>query len=133
MKKLLIAFLFAGAIASMNACKEAPDNSGKTTVIEDSLNTVLPTWNALHIKVSEDNRDMNIIIGDPVFYSASPEAKAQKTGELAKMILRIYGPNNELEKGTLVVTKDIHNKGEQPKDGITIPIDFAALKKAEGQ
>lgn len=130
MMKKLLAFIFIGFIAATTACKEGNDNDGKTQIVQDSLSTVFPTWQALKIKVDDDRTNMNVIIGDATFYNAPQDVKNQKAIALGKMVLRIYGKDNYLEKGNLIVTKDIHNTSETPADGITMPIDFAGLKKA---
>jgi len=131
MKKLLTV-IFIALIAGMSSCKEGNDNDGKTQVVQDSLINVFPTWQALKIKIDENRTQMTVIIGDASFYNANADVKNQKALELAKMILRIYGKDNYLEKGTLIVTKDVHNTSETPADGISIPINFADLKKAAG-
>jgi hypothetical protein len=129
MKKLL-PLVFIAFVATMFSCKDRTENDGKTLIIQDSLINIFPTWQALKIKVSEDRSQMDVIIGDATFYNASPEVKNQKAMELGKMVLRIYGKDSYLEKGRLVVTKDIHNNSETPADGIAIPINFAEMKKA---
>jgi hypothetical protein len=125
---LAVAVLFV-ALFAMPSCKEVDDNDGKTRVIQDSLINVLPTWQALHIRVSEDRSEMTIVVGDATFYKATDEVKNKKALEVGKMVLRIYGPDNYLKKGTLIVTQDVSNKSETPPDGISTPIDFEGLKK----
>lgn len=132
MKLRIVPLLAAAAIGALlcSSCKEEADaNDGKTLVIQDSLSTVLPTWQALKVKL-ENKSHMNVIVGDAKLYTATPEEKAKKAEELGKMILRIYGKNNLLEDGNLVVTKNVRNQSETPEDGISTPIPFAELKKA---
>ena len=128
MKKLLLPVLLI-SVTSFFSCKEGVDNDGKTRIIQDSLNSVLPTWQALKIKV-EDNTNMKIVVGDATFYKASADVKAKKAEALGEMVLRIYGKGNYLEKGTLIVTSDVKNNSETPADGISVPIDFSEMKKA---
>jgi hypothetical protein len=132
MKQFLAFLIVATSVLLMPSCQEMNDNDGKTRIIQDSLNNVLPTWQALKIKVEDNRTRMTVVVGDATFYKASDEVKSKKAADLGKMILRIYGPNNYLEKGTLIVTKDVQNNSEAPADGISIPIDFEGLKKAEG-
>ena len=129
MKKLLGVLITLSLSTVMLSCKEVSDNDGKTLIIQDSLNKVLPTWQALKIKVEDDRKQMTIIVGDAQFYASSADVKSKKADDLGKMVLRIYGKENYLEKGNLIVTKDIHNTSESPVDGINTPIDFTALKK----
>ena len=128
MKRLIPLVLVV--LVALFSCNEKAENDGKTTVVHDSMATVLPTWQALKVKVSDDKNDMLIVVGDATLYKASDEVKKQKAEEVAKMVLRIYGPNNYLEKGKLIITADIKNEAEAPADGITLPLDFAAMKKA---
>ncbi len=131
MKYLLAVLVIAGTLITAPSCKEMNDNDGKTQVVQDSLINILPTWQALNIEVSNDRSQMDLVVGDASFYKASDEVKKQKALDLGRMILRIYGPNNYLEKGTLTVTRDVHNKSNAPADGIKVPIDIAALKKGQ--
>jgi hypothetical protein len=129
MKKLLLLLLPLLSMGALFSCKEGVDNEGKTRIIQDSLNSVLPTWQALKIKVEDDHSTMNIVVGDATFYNASDDEKKKKAIELGQMVERIYGKGNYLEKGNLIVTKDVRNTSERPADGITIPIDFKVLNK----
>ncbi len=129
MKKLL--FILAPALFafSMFSCKEIADTSGKTTIVHDSMVNVLPTWQSLKIKLNDDQDEMLIVVGDASFYKATPEEKTRKAEEAGKMILRIYGKDNYLRKGELIVTKDLRNESWAPADGISTPIDFELLKR----
>jgi len=129
MKRILFASIFLSSSVFLYSCKEVNENDGKTRVIQDSLINVLPTWQALKIKVEEDRSKMIIVVGDQQFYNASPDEKSKKAEKLGEMILRIYGKDNYLEKGALIVTKDVQNQSETPTDGISTPIDFVSLKK----
>jgi hypothetical protein len=131
MKHIHILLLLLLPLVTLCSCDEMTDNDGKTRIIQDSLNTVLPTWQALKIKVENDRTEMNVVVGDATFYKASPEVKKQKAEELGKMILRIYGKDSYLKKGSLTVTADIRNQSEHPEDGIIVPIDFTALKEGK--
>ena len=114
------------------SCNEI-DVDGKTRVIQDSLVKILPTWQALKIKVGDNNTSMLIVVGDASLYKATDGEKVQKATEVGQMVLRIFGKGNYLKKGNLIVTADIHNSSENPPDGVSIPIDFASLKKTVSQ
>jgi hypothetical protein len=130
MKKVFLGLALAAAVFAVPSCKEGNNNDGKTTIIQDSLINVLPTWQALKIKIDDNRTEMNVIVGDASFFKASADAKAKKADELCKMILRIYGKGNYLKKGSLIVTADVHNTSETPADGISTPLPFTELKKA---
>jgi len=129
MKRLLTILAVLAFFAAMFSCNEV-DNNGKTTIIRDSLVNVLPTWQSCRIHVSDDNTNMRIVVGDLTLYKATDEVKNKKAQEVAQLALRIYGKGNYLEKGTFIVTADINNKIDTPSDGVSIPIDFSAMKKA---
>lgn len=127
--KKSISLLGIAAVLLVSSCKEGNDNDGKTVIVQDSLVNVIPTWQALKVKIEDNRTEMKIIIGDPAFYALSPEEKAKKANEVAQMVLRIYGKGNYLEKGKLIVTKNARNTEEEPADGISTPLDFEGLKK----
>lgn len=133
MVRLTTLLLSLGALAALPSCNNDTSNDGKTTVVHDSLVHIFPTWQALKINLSDDKTEMNIVMGDAMFYNVPPDVKTQKADELGRMILRIYGKNNYLSKGKLIVTKDINNTSDAPADGITLPVDFERLKKGEAK
>ena len=123
-----LAFIF---ICSLYACGDRiGDISGKSQIVKDSLVNIFPTWQSAKIVITDNNTGMSVIIGDATFYTAPDDVKKAKAEELGKMILRICGKNNFLEKGNLVVTSDVRNISASPVDGVSVPIDFTALKKA---
>ncbi len=127
--KTVLLFVAAVFTFSIYSCTEM-DVNGKSVVLQDSLVNIFPRWQAIKIEVGDNNTSMLIVMGDATFYNAPDEEKKKKTEELGKMILRIFGKGNYLEKGTFIITADIHNMSRTPPDGIAIPIDFSALKKA---
>ncbi len=129
MKKLFSITIFVTVISLLYACGDRTANDGKTNIIRDSMVNLLPNYRAVHINVSEDRSELTVVVADTKFYPASAEERSKKAEELGKMILRIYGKDNYLQKGSLVLTKDINNTSDAPADGIKTPIDFEGLKK----
>lgn len=130
MKKIICAITIICAVFTFSACDGGHDNDGKTNVINDSISNIFPSCQAFHANIYDNREGINIVLGDLTFYKASEEERKRKADELAKMILRIYGKDNYLKRGTLIVTKDIRNTSEAPTDGITTPIPITELKKA---
>ncbi len=128
MKKTLYLSLFALFFFAMFSCKEV-NNAGKSRILEDSMVKVFPTYRALHVELNDDETEITVVIGDPQFYQASTEEKNNKAEELGKLIARIYGTENYINKGTLIATKDINNTSNAPADGVATPIDLARIKK----
>jgi hypothetical protein len=50
---------------------------------------------------------------------------------MGAMANRIFGKNNKLEHGKIVVTKNETNHEAQPSDGLTSQMDFTSIKKAQ--
>ena len=131
MKKLIPLFAIPAVFFLLPSCKN--DNIDYNMVnakLDDSITTILPTCQSFRSHIADDHSSILVVDGDLSFYDAAPEVKAKKAEELGKMILRFVGKDNHLETGTLKVTKDIRNKVDDPKDGISIPIPIAELKKA---
>ncbi len=130
----LYASLLVILVFTLCACGDRiGDISGKSKDVQDSLVNVFPTWQSAKIVISDNNTSMSVIIGDATFYTAPDDVKKTKAEELGKMVLRICGKDNFLEKGSLIVTSDIRNISATPVDGISVPIDFAGLKKTTGK
>ncbi len=121
------------AVTVFSSCHEGLDFDKLQKNFQDSLSTVVPTWNAMKLKPENDGTQLLLVIGDPTFYGTSNDFKTKKADELGLMILRMAGKNNYLASGTLIVTKDPKNQSESPEDGQKFAIDFSALKKQMGQ
>ena len=130
--KSILSFIAIVSVFALYSCNEV-DYESKKLVIQDSLVNVFPRWQALKLEIGDNNTSMLIVIGDATFYNAPQEEKSKKAEELGRMILRILGKGNYLETGNFIVTADIHNTSRTPPDGISIPIDFTALKKTAGK
>jgi len=129
MRSVFLSLLAVVLVCSLHSCDRIGDISGKSQIIKDSLVNIFPTWQSAKIIIGDNNTSMSVVIGDATFYKAPDNEKKEKAIELGKMVLRISGKENFLEKGTMVVTADVHNISASPADGISVPIDFTALKK----
>ena len=129
MRSAFLSILVLMLICSLHSCDRIGDISGQSQVVKDSLVNIFPTWQSAKIIIGDNNTSMSVVIGDATFYTAPDSEKKAKAEELGKMVLRICGKDNFLEKGYLVVTSDIRNISASPADGISVPIDFTALKK----
>ena len=129
MKRLLGIILVAFALMAIPSCKEGMDWNNVKLKLQDSIFAALPTCQAIHLTPDNDGTHLIIVVGDITLYKAPHDQQVQKAQQIAKMVLRVVGENNYLDKGTFTITSDIHNDVDNPKDGIAIPVDFAALKK----
>ncbi len=131
MRKLLLGAALSVAIFATPSCKDDDGRDGLVTnMLNDSISTILPACQSFRSHIGDNHTSILVVDGDLSFYDAAPDVKAKKAEELGKMILRFYGKDNHLEKGTLTVTKDTRNTVDEPKDGISVPIPIAELKKA---
>ncbi|NDC41924.1 MAG: hypothetical protein EBZ77_10295 [Chitinophagia bacterium] len=129
MKKILLAVTLLLAMGTFQACNFT-DYEAKKQVVQDSLATIFPTWQAAKIWIADDNTTINVVIGDQSFYKAAPEVKQEKANAAGKMILRIFGKGNYLKTGKLSVTNDIRNTSMTPADAINLDMNIAAAKAA---
>lgn len=103
-------------------------NMAQVHQLEDSVAKEIPSIATIQTKVV-DNSNLKVIIGDVKFYTASPEQKQQAAVRVGQMALQIFGADNRLVKGTLVVTKDLRNNDEVPADGVSTDMKIDSLKK----
>ena len=92
----------AAGVASCDGEKTL--NMAQVHQLEDSVAKEIPSIATIQTKVV-DNSNLKVIIGDVKFYTASPEQKQQAAVRVGEMALKIFGADNRLVKGTLVVTK----------------------------
>jgi len=126
MKRFVLPVVIAAVVfCNFTSCKEGDVASdAKWPILKDSLANIFPTWQSANIYKQQDNTIADVVIGDKIFYTASPEEKAKKAALLGQMIQRIYGTDGHFEKGELVVTKDVKNTSQHPADGVSTPIPF---------
>lgn len=130
MKRSIFFCLLAICATALFSCKDVANMNGRTPILYDSIRiTKVVPYQSLHIELNDEWTEITVVVGDPKFYEASAEEKNKKAEELGRMIARIYGSENYLDKGNLIVTKDVNNTSNAPADGIKTPIDVAKAKK----
>lgn len=129
MKQTLLLLLLAISTGLLPSCKEV-NTEGKAQVLQDSMINIFPNWQALKVWVDDNNTEIDVVMCDKSMYSAPAAEQKQKADALAKMIVRIYGMENYLTTGKLILTMDANNTAKAPADGVTILMDIAAEKKA---
>ena len=133
MKQSLLLIAIASSLVFTPSCKDVDaSDTPSQEMLRDSLFRNYPTIASISLGV-EGRSDLTVTIGDPVLYAASDDKKKKEADEIGHMALRIFGKDNFLEKGKLVISKDQKNKKIDPPDGITIPIDIEGMKKAGKQ
>ena len=131
MKKTIFYTVFFASVM-MLGCKETGYkriDMAQVHQLEDSIPHLIPGVSTIHTIQDDDYTKVRVIIGDVSFYSASPDVKQQAANKVAITLLRILGPDNNISKGTLVITKNIRDNIDNPPDGINIEMNFDSLKK----
>jgi hypothetical protein len=96
-------------------------------LFEDKIPTLIPSAATVQTRI-ERNRDMKLIVGAPKFYEASPAEMQQVAVNAGQLALATFGTG--IEKGVLIITKDLKNHVENPADGIITDMKIDSLKAA---
>jgi hypothetical protein len=117
--------------ALLPACKNMEEGTDMAGIqqMKDSVMAHYANVGSIYVDV-KDRKDLVVVLGDAVLYGSSADQKAKTANAMGLMALRMFGKDNQLEKGSLVVTKDIKNSVENPTDGITVAINIDSLRKA---
>lgn len=94
---------------------------------EDGIPAIIPTAASVQTRI-EKNVDLKLIVGAPKFYDASPAEMKQAAIKAGQLALATFG--TDLEKGVLIITKDLKNHPENPADGIITDMKLDSLKAA---
>jgi len=111
------------------ACKD--DEGSHMAYMEKIKDTVFksyPTVAGVTVKVSDDGKEISIVLGDKHLYNASPETQQKEANDVAAMALNIFGKDNLLKKGTVIISKDEKNEQPAATDSKTIIINLDSLK-----
>jgi|GEM_PF-1137544 len=130
MKSIIIIALLAVTIGFAIGCKNMEEGSDMAGIqqMKDSVFAQYPNVASIYVDVKE-RTDLVVVFGDAVLYQASDEKKTQIANSVGMMALRLFGKDNQLEKGRLIITKDAKNSTENPTDGIVEKINIDSLKK----
>jgi hypothetical protein len=94
---------------------------------EDGIPAIIPTAASVQTRI-EKNVDLKLIVGDPKFYNASPAEMKQAAINAGQLALATFG--TDIEKGVLIITKDLKNHPQNPADGIITDMKIDSLKAA---
>jgi hypothetical protein len=94
---------------------------------EDGIPAIIPTAASVQTRI-EKNVDLKLIVGDPKFYNASPAEMRQAAINAGQLALATFG--KDIEKGVLIITKDLKNHPQNPADGIITDMKIDSLKAA---
>jgi hypothetical protein len=94
---------------------------------EDGIPAIIPTAASVQTRI-EKNVDLKLIVGDSKFYNASPAEMRQAAINAGQLALATFG--KDIEKGVLIITKDLKNHPQNPADGIITDMKIDSLKAA---
>ena len=77
MKPIILSLLAFVTITTFYSCDQW-NIEGKSQIIQDSLVTIFPSWQAAKIKIGDNNTSMSVVIGDAAFYKATDDIKKRK-------------------------------------------------------
>jgi len=129
MKKITLSISICAVIAAMSACHGESDMA-QMQQLQDSLFAAYPgKVGAIHIN-PEGRENLIVVLGAPAFYGTTADEKQKQALEIGAMALRIFGKDNYLKTGKLVITQDTHNTANDPADGIITDMKIDSLKAA---
>ncbi len=133
MKKIIFPVLsFFVLMAAMPSCKEGADiDMAQIHKVEDSLEKFIPLVRPCTVNVrTVEQEELVVTIGSPLLFQTSPQAKQEVAVRIAAMALQVFGTDNRLKSGKLVISNDSRNQEVSPKDGIITDMKIDSLKKS---
>lgn len=126
--------LFLVSIAGIILFSACKDDEGSHMAymekIKDTVFKAYPTVAGVTVNVSDDGKDISIILGDKQLYNAPVETQQKEAYEVSTMALHIFGKENALTKGTVIISKDEKSEKPAPENTKSITINIDSLKKA---
>lgn len=127
MFKSLIAIVIIAISAS---CSNSEGNMKTMNQMKDSIFAAYPTVAAVVVNVQNDN-NLVIALGSEDLYAADEYKRQQLANEMAAMAIRLFGKDNKLEHGKIMVTKNEMNQEAEPSDALVSQMDFVTAKRAQ--
>lgn len=128
MKKSLFAILLIVLFAGLSSCENGGGNMTRMNEMKDSIFAAYPDIAAVTINV-QNNNHLLIAIGSQSLYDKDASDKQHVANELAAMAMRIFGKNNKIETGRIIVTANETNQDPEPADGISTDMDIKAARE----
>jgi len=127
MFKIIVSGLMLALIVS---CGNSEGNMKVMTQMKDSISTNYPTVASIIINVQNDD-NLIIALGSEDLYGADEMKRQQIANNIAAMALRLFGKDNKLEHGKIIVTKNEMNQEAEPSNGLVSQMDFVSARKAQ--
>lgn len=120
----------AAMLALTTSCSNNAGNMKTMAIMKDSIFAAYPTVAAVVVNVQNDN-NLVIAIGSQDLYSADDVKRQQVANDMAAMALRLFGKENKLEHGKILVTNNEMNQEAEPSDALVSQMDFVSAKRAQ--
>lgn len=104
-------------LALMASCGNNEGNMVKMNQMKDSIFAAYPTIAAVTINVQNGN-NLVIALGSEDLYKAGDAERQKVADEMSEMAGRIFGKENKLEHGKIMVTKNEMNQEAEPADAL---------------
>lgn len=125
--KIILSVLFVTLIVS---CTTSEGNMKVMAQMKDSIFATNPRIASIIINV-QNNDNLVIALGSEDLYGADELKRQQVANNIAAMALRLFGKDNKLEHGKIIVTKNEMNQEAEPSNGLVSQMDFVSAKKLQ--
>ncbi len=130
MKNIIGKLSVAAALLFSVSCGNGEGNMKTMAQLKDSIWAAYPTVAAVLVNVENDN-NLVITLGSQDLY-AQDELKRQAVADnIGAMAIRLFGKDNKLEHGKILVTQNEANQEAAPANALVSQMDFVTLKRAQ--
>ena len=111
-------------------CKEVTNVTNEQILsLRDSIFKIVPS--TVEVAVDPTTNTMKVIIYDISLHRAAPEKKHDLAIEIGEISMYLFGPDNYIKSGKLIVSKEKRERsgGKDPEDGIVIDLKIDSLRE----
>ncbi|MFA6149817.1 MAG: hypothetical protein WC716_00765 [Chitinophagaceae bacterium] len=130
MKNIILKLSVVAALLFSVSCRNSEGNMQTMTQMKDSIWAAYPTIAGVLIHVENDN-NLVITLGSQDLYAQDEVKRQAVANEIGAMALRIFGKDNKLEHGKILVTQNEANQDPAPANALVSQMDFVTLKRAQ--
>lgn len=130
MKSILKITIAVTTLFFAASCSNNAGNMTKMAEMKDSIFAAYPTVAAVTINVENDN-ELVIALGSQDLYVQDEVKRQSVADEMGAMAIRLFGKDNKLEHGKILVTQNEANQDPAPANALVSQMDFVTLKRAQ--
>ena len=130
MKNTIKTMFAATVVALAVSCSNNAGNMTKMAEMKDSIFAAYPTVAAVTINIENDN-ELVIALGSQDLYTQDEVKRQAVANEMGAMAIRLFGKDNKLEHGKILVTQNEMNQEPSPAGALVSQMDFVTLKKEQ--